>query len=83
MPRYALCGLIIFAFQGFKACVDRMWNKNRGECYGTIARKIDVSKEFRDFRGFRDYGYIVFDQEDIDQEGIDELHQKSTPKRER
>ncbi len=70
-------------FRGFKVYVDGMWNKNRGEYYGTIARKIDVSKEFRDFRGFRDYGYIVFDREDTDQEDIDEPHQKSTPKRER
>ena len=38
-----------------------MGNKNREEYYRTIARKIDVSKEFRDFR---DHGYVVFDPED-------------------
>ena len=43
-----------------KAWVDEMGNKNRGEYYGIIARKIDDSKEFRDFR---DHGYIVFDPE--------------------
>jgi len=41
-----------------------MGSKNREEYYRTIARKIDVSKEFRDFRDFRDHGYVVFDPED-------------------
>jgi hypothetical protein len=27
-----------------------MGDKNREEYYGTVARKIDASKEFRDFR---------------------------------
>ena len=34
-----------------------------GGYYETAARKIDVSKEFRDFRYLRDRGYIVFDPE--------------------
>jgi len=31
-----------------------------GRYYETAARKIDASKEFRDFR---DHGYVVFDPE--------------------
>jgi len=37
-----------------------MGDKKRVEYHGIISRKIDVSKEFRDFR---DRGYAVFDQE--------------------
>lgn len=32
-----------------------------GGYYETAARKIDAGKEFRDFR---DHGYVVFDPED-------------------
>ena len=45
-----------------KAWVDEMGGgKNREVYYGIIARKIDASKKFRDFR---DHGYVVFDPED-------------------
>jgi len=43
-----------------KTWVDGGGNKNREEYYETVARKIDASKKFRDFR---DHGYLVFDPE--------------------
>lgn len=43
-----------------KAWVDGIGGKNREGYYETVARKIDASKEFRDFR---DHGYVVFDPE--------------------
>jgi hypothetical protein len=56
-----------------------MGDKNREEYYGTAARKIDVSKGFRDFRGFRE----IMDTLSSIKRIKDEPHQKSTSKRQR